>query len=127
MKENEDLSFWSCGFLELRKMEEVKIFREIGADEEFALLYFALPIEGDKRATTEPRLLKCYCRDREFYGRLIEGHSYRIFGFFEFFVGGLRVVVNKIVGYDDNLELTDPWSVYFYNLEPIEIGSLVPF
>jgi hypothetical protein len=69
----------------------------------------------------------CYtaiCRDKELYGRVVEGDVYALCGVIERDDNGLRLVVDEIYGADGWL-LTVEESEYFFNLNPIEIGSLV--
>jgi len=66
----------------------------------------------------------CYtaiCRDREYYGRIVEGEKYWLDGVIEVAASGLILVAKKAHGVDEYL-LTAKGSKYYNNLDPIEIG-----
>jgi len=65
------------------------------------------------------------CRDREMYGRIVEGDKYTLYGVIDFNnFCGLGLIVEEIYGADGWL-LSHEESEYYNNLNPIEIGSLV--
>jgi hypothetical protein len=119
------LSFGSNAPLELKKVEKVQISKDIGADERFAYLFFAtVPVPGGRwEETWDREIIRFRCEDRGLYGRLIEGHQYTLFGRVNFSFGRYELLVSNIVGEEDGLEVDDPRSVYFHNLDPFEIGD----
>jgi hypothetical protein len=90
--------------------------RDVGLDLEYARL------EVDGGSGGHYTVL---CRDREYYGRIVEGDMYWLYGAVELdTTSGLILVAEELYG-GDGLLLLNEESEYFFNLNPIEIGDLV--
>jgi hypothetical protein len=88
--------------------------RDVGPDLEYARLEI-YNSNGDHCTV--------YCRDKEFYNRIVEWDMYWLDGVVETKNNGLILVAEELYGYDGCL-LNDEDSEYYNNLNPIEIGSL---